>query len=355
MTISSLPVPDRMRTLKPYVCARHSCKGDRWTFLDANESPVPLLSSSTAAQINRYPDPTADVLRQQIGAFYGVSMDQVIVGNGCDELISLCVQTFARPSRAVMSIEPTYGMYRVCADTYGIAYKAITMENDCSIDLQKLQSNADTTDVLFLCTPNSPTGNILPSSVLQCAIEDFPGLVVIDEAYGEFADASGIRSNIQYVAQGAANVIVLRTFSKAFGAAGIRLGYGIADTRIIEQLQKVKMPYNVNALSQEAGEALWQQREAMEENVRFLQKERVYLQAKLEDLGCSIVESVTNFFLMQPPNVVSSDELYTTLRDKFDIVLRNFGPKPLLKNKLRVTVGTREQNDQLLSAISSIL
>ncbi|MDD5026183.1 MAG: histidinol-phosphate transaminase [Candidatus Peribacteraceae bacterium] len=352
----SLPVPARVKKLQPYVCARSTCKGDLWTFFDANESPLPLaVDAPTIDGINRYPDPTADALRKDIGDFYGVSMDQVFVGNGCDELISLCVQAFVRPSYWVVAIEPTYGMYQVCADAYGVSFKSLQMEEDFSIDIQKLKAKFERADVLFLCSPNNPTGTIFPESLLQWVIEEFSGLVVIDEAYGEFADANGTTSCIKYVKQDAKNVLVLRTFSKAFGAAGIRLGYGIADKQIIQQLMKVKMPYNVNVLTQQIGRKLWQKRNTMEANVRQLQEERIYLESKLQAIGFTIWPSVTNFFLAEPPSGIRNDWLYEALRDDFRIVLRNFGSKKLLENTLRITVGTCEENERLLSAISSLL
>jgi len=324
--------------------------------MDANESPVALDAMlNPFPDINRYPDPTADELRNTIGDFYGVSIDHVLIGNGCDELISLCVQAFVRPAYGVLSIEPTYGMYKVCADTFGASYWIVPLAANFTIDIKKLQKRFERSDLIFLCTPNNPTGNILPESLLQWVIEKFPGLVVIDEAYGEFADANGTTSCIEYVKQGAKNVLVLRTFSKAFGAAGIRLGYGIADKQIMQQLMKVKMPYNVNHLTQQIGAALWQERTKMEENVRLLQSERSYLEEKLFALGCTVFPSVTNFFLMKPPQDIQSDLLYAELRDEFGIVLRNFGSKTLVENMLRITVGTREQNDNLVSAFSSLL
>ncbi len=326
--------------------------------MDANESPVALnamQSPFSDININRYPDPTADELRNTIGDFYGVSIDHVFIGNGCDELISLCVQAFVRPAHGVLSIEPTYGMYRVCADTFGTSYWTVPLATDFSLDIQKLQKHFERSDVIFLCTPNNPTGTLIPQSVLEWVIEEFSGLIVIDEAYGEFADANRSPSSIEYVKRGTKNIIVLRTFSKAFGAAGIRLGYGIADEQIITQLMKVKMPYNVGVLTQQIGATLWQERAKMEENVRCLQSERIYLEEKINALGCTVFPSVTNFFLMKPPTDIQSDLLYTQLRDTFGIVLRNFGSKPLLQNMLRITVGTREQNDNLVSALSSLL
>ncbi|MBU0767241.1 histidinol-phosphate transaminase [Patescibacteria group bacterium] len=356
MSTTSPPVPARIEQLDPYSCARNIIKGKRWTFLDANESPMSLITSQTSMDdINRYPDPTADELRKKIGDFYGVPMDQIIISNGCDELISLCVQAFVRPSYGVLSVEPTYGMYRVCAETYGASYKAVQMEEEFSLDIQKLRTRFERTDVLFLCTPNNPTGNILPQSVLELVIDEFSGLIVIDEAYGEFADEEGISSCIEYVKKEAKNVIVLRTFSKAFGAAGIRLGYGIADRQIIEQLLKVKMPYNVNMLTQNLGLALWEKRECMKANVRFLKEERQYLEKQFMDLGFTVSQSITNFFLLKSPDEIDSNELCRALKDSFGIVVRNFGDKPLLKNTLRITVGTRQENDRLLSAISSLV
>lgn len=350
------PIPARIERLNPYICARHTCKGDEWTLLDANESPAPLsIALPTLPELNRYPDPTGDELRQAIADFYGVRTDEVIVGNGCDELIALSVLAFVRPFSWVLSIEPTYGMYKVCADTFGASFWTVPLAADFSLDIQKLRESFERTDVIFLCTPNNPTGTLLPQSVLEWVIEDFEGLVVIDEAYGEFADAEGTPSCIESVKRGAKNVLVLRTFSKAFGAAGLRLGYGIGNAQIIEQLLKVKLPYNVNVLTQKIGMALWENRSVMEENVRTLQKNRQYLMDRLKEMNCTVCPSVTNFFLMEPPSTVSCDALYSVLRDEYGLILRRFGGNALLENKLRISVGTREQNNRLLSAISSLL
>jgi histidinol-phosphate aminotransferase len=178
--------------------------------------------------------------------------------------------------------------------------------------------------------------------------------VVIDEAYGEFTDAEGIPSSVDLVRKGARNLLVLRTFSKAFGAAGIRLGYGIADEGIIDVLLKMKPPYNVNAMSQACGLKLWNERERMEKNVQTLLFERDRLMNECRNLNCKVFPTITNFFLVQLPEAVDSDAVYARLRDQYRIVLRKIKGLPQ-KNVLRISVGSKEENDLLLSSLSTLL
>lgn len=349
-----LPLPAHVASLQPYESARSLMKGDAWIFLDANESPVagteePLPLPS----INRYPDPTADALRNAIAQHYGIKQGNVLMANGSDELIDLSVRTFVRQNRSVASFKPTYGMYKVSADSNGVAYRSIDVEEGFYLDEQSLL-RIDDADILFLCNPNNPTGTVLTREKIEAIVSAFPGLVVIDEAYGEFADAEGIPSSIDLVRKGAKNLLVLRTFSKAFGGAGIRLGYGIADEGIIDVLLRMKAPYNINAMSQACGLRLWNDRERMEKNVHIMQRERQRLIAGCTKLGCTVFPTVTNFFLLQLPATANSSEIYTSLCDQYRIVVRKIRGLSQ-QNMLRISVGSPQENDLLLSSLSSLL
>lgn len=349
-----LPLSANVESLQAYESARSLLKGNKWIFMDANESPFagteePLQLSS----INRYPDPTADALRNAIAAFYKVKQDNVLITNGSDELIDLSVRTFVRKDRAVASFKPTYGMYKVSADINGVAYRSVDLDEDFQLS-EKSLLQIDDADLLFLCNPNNPTGTLLGREKVEKIVSSFRGLVVVDEAYGEFADAEGINSSVDLVKEGAKNLLVLRTFSKAFGAAGIRLGYGIGNEEIIKVLLKMKPPYNVNALSQTCGLKLWNARGQMEKSVALILQEKQRLMEGCKNLGCKIFPSVTNFFLVQLPASVDSNEVYQQLCDKYRIVLRKIKGVPQ-KNILRISVGSPKENDLLLSSLSSLL
>lgn len=354
MRILSLPLPANVKRLKPYASARSLLKGDDWIFLDANESPVaPSLSDTRFAALNRYPDPTGDALRDAIAISYGVDRENLILGNGSDELIDLVVRSFVRKGRRILSISPTYGMYRVSAQTNGAGFDAVPLAPNGGIAVRSLLSRTGSVDLLFLCSPNNPTGTAIDPVTIRKIVDGFPGLVVVDEAYGEFADAAGIPSAIALVRGGKKNVIVLRTFSKAFAAAGIRLGYGIASPEIIKTLLAMKPPYNVNRITQHIGACLWKDAGRMRRRVRTLTAERERLMKALSRLGCRAYPSVTNFFLFDLPNGRQAAEVYANLRERNGIVLRLIAWDN--RQLLRVTVGSRRENDLFLSAIASLL
>jgi histidinol-phosphate aminotransferase len=341
-------IPPHIAALEPYESARALLKGSGWTFLDANESAFAALSSQISlSALNRYPDPFADRLREAISGHYGLDRDHIIMANGSDELIDLAVRAFVRPGRSVLGADITYGMYRVSAAASGFPYRVLAVNEDHQIDERSL-GHAHDSDVLFLCCPNNPTGTVLESRAIERIVRTFPGLVVIDEAYGEFADAQGIPSSIGLVANGAPNVLVLRTFSKAFGAAGLRLGYGISSVFLIKTLQKIKPPYNVSALSQAIGLELWEKRSRMEENVERLSLEKARLMDACVELGCKVRRSPTNFFLIELASQSQRDRTYEVLRDEYRIVVRKIRG---LANVLRITVGTPKENDYLISSL----
>jgi histidinol-phosphate aminotransferase len=361
------PLPAHVASLRPYQSARSLWKGGSWIFMDANESPLPLsVALDALPPLNRYPDPTADALRDAVSAFYGLERRNLIMANGSDELIDLLVRAFVRPGRKVVSLSPSYGMYRVSAEAAGAGFVSVPLRADFSVAEDALVAALSDADLLFLCSPNNPTGTVFEPELIGRLAAVFSGLICVDEAYGEFADAQRVRSSIGQVRRGAENLIVLRTFSKAFAAAGIRLGYGAADPAVIDVLLRVKPPYNVSALSQAAGLALWKRRSVMEENVLRLIAERERLMRECERLGCAVFPSTANFFLLQPfsdsplplgegPGVRAAERIYQALLEQHRLVVRRFAGRPGLEHLLRITVGTPEQNDIFLTVLSQLL
>lgn len=351
-----LPLPANVALLRPYESARSIRKGDAWTFLDANESPfVDAVNIDVWPPMNRYPDPTADALRDSIAATYGVERGNLLMTNGSDELIDLLVRSFVRPGRKVVGLFPSYGMYRVAAESNGKLFSVVSLRSDFSVDEDVLFIALEGADLLFLCSPNNPTGTILPVPLLERVLDGFSGLVVVDEAYGEFADSAGIPSAIDLVKREAKNLIVMRTFSKAFGAAGIRLGYGIADPLVIDVLLRMKAPYNVNVLSQAAGLALWKSWDVMERNVRLLISERERVAGECRRLRCKVFPSMANFLLLQLPEGVCAQKIYDDLIERDRLVIRRFAAIPAWKNVVRVSIGSPAQNDLFLRSLPRFL
>ncbi|MBU4270771.1 MAG: histidinol-phosphate transaminase [Planctomycetes bacterium] len=348
------PLPPNVASLRPYQSARSLRKGNGWIFMDANESPLEV-AAPIAPPLNRYPDPTADALRDAVAEYYGVRRGNLMMANGSDELIDLLVRCFVRSGRKTAASTPSYGMYRIAADSAGADFVAARLRADFSVDENSLRAVLDNADLLFICSPNNPTGTVVPRELIERLSAAFSGLIVVDEAYGEFADAEGVPSSIELVRRGAENVVVLRTFSKAFAAAGIRLGYCVANERIINILLRMKPPYNVNVLTQAAGLALWRRRDAMERNVRDLIAARKVLAGGCERLGCSVFPGRANFFLLRPPKGISAQTLHESLVENYRIVVRRFPNVPEMEDLLRVSVGTPEHNELFLSSLARLL
>ena len=351
-----LPLSEAAATTRPYTSARSLLKGEGWVFLDANECPFTCpLDDLAIAGLNRYPDPTADHLRRNLARHYLVSSESVLVTHGSDELIDLCVRTFVRRTRSVLAPAPTYGMYAVAASSHGLAYRSVPLNPQLNLNMGALAREFEGADLLFLCTPNNPTGTTLSCEDVAGITRAFQGVVVVDEAYGEFADEEGIRSAIELVREESRNLIVMRTFSKAFAAAGLRLGYALASPRLISSLVKMKPPYNVSAPAQAIGLKLWRRRQQMVSNVRRLIAERHRVAQRCEELGCGVHSSAANFFLTQLPCGYSAGRVYARLRDEFQIVVRHFDGISRLQDMLRISIGTPEENDRLLSALQRLL
>lgn len=342
-------------SLPPYASARALAKGEGWTFLDANESPEPpIYETGTIPALNRYPDPTADALREAIGERYGLSSAQVLCACGIDEIIELAIGTFSKPDDVIASAGPTYPLYRYRTLVQRRRYAEIPLTAEWQLPCDVLSCIPIDTTILFLCTPNNPTGTMLDFARITAITDAFPGLIIVDEAYGEFADIKGTPSAMQLVRQGAANILVCRTFSKAYRAAGLRLGYALGSAALISQLLKTKLPYNLNTLSQTIGVQIWSDREGMESNVKMLAARSVALAEACRKLGCTVPMSITNFFLLQLPVGMDGAQFYERLRREERILVRPFGTING-RESLRVTTGTPDENLRFLSVLTSFL
>ena len=330
-------------SLAPYSCARNEFTGEASVFLDANENPY-------NQPYNRYPDPLQVQLKEKIAHLKGVRPTQMMLGVGSDEPIDLIFRIFCEPAQDnVVAINPTYGMYGVCADINNVAYKQVNLNADYSLDGEKVLKACDKhTKVIFLCSPNNPTGNSLKRAEIEKIVTGFNGIVVIDEAYIDFSkEPSWLSSLDQYP-----NLIVLQTFSKAWGMAALRCGMAFASEEIIAFFNKVKYPYNVNLLTQEAVYKQVENAEQKNEWVKALLLERTKLIEALENL--SVVKNIyptdANFVLVQ---VTDANGIYKQLVEK-GIIVRNRNNVTLCEGCLRITVGTPSENKQLLTALQQL-
>ena len=291
-------VRPNIRTLKPYSTARDEFSGGEiTTWLDANENPYDN-------GVNRYPDPHQKLLKQKIAALKGVREEQVFIGNGSDEAIDLCYRIFCRPGvDNAVSIAPTYGMYRVAAQTNGVELREVPLGADFSLPVEALLAAADgRTKLLWLCSPNNPTGNAFPDRKIEELLRRFDGVVVLDEAYIDFAEGQGFLPRIDEFP----NLIVLQTLSKAWGMAGLRLGLAFASERIAALFGQVKYPYNINTLTQQtAAECL---RRDIAAQIAQIREERGRLAAALAGCGCieRVYPSQANFLLVKTATVRGS-------------------------------------------------
>lgn len=326
--------------LRPYSSARSEFKGQASVFLDANENPFDN-------GLNRYPDPLQWSLKQQIAIWKDVLPEQIFLGNGSDEAIDLLVRMFCNPGLdRIITLPPTYGMYEVSADIAGVEVLHIPLSRDFQPDVDAILHAADEhTKLLFLCSPNNPTGNVFDRDKTMALIRHFPGIVVVDEAYSDFSRQESLLSSINLYE----NLVVLQTFSKAWGLAGIRLGMAFAQAPVIEWFNKVKPPYNINILTQQAAMDALQQPEIREEQLRTLLRERDHLIHALSRMPITeqIFPTAANFVLVR---VGDPDGLYRYLVNK-GIIVRNRSTVILCEGCLRITIGTPNENSQLIQSL----
>ncbi|GHT53106.1 histidinol-phosphate aminotransferase [Bacteroidia bacterium] len=337
-------VRENIAALKPYACARHEFQGAASAFLDANENPY-------NSPLNRYPDPLQIALKQAIAAIKHVRPEQMMVGNGSDEPIDLVYRIFCEPHvDNVVAMSPTYGMYEVAADINAVEYRKVLLNADFSLDADRLLAATDKhTKVIWLCSPNNPSGNLLNHNAIEKILTQFQGIVVIDEAYGDFStEPSWLGALANYP-----NLIVLHTFSKAWGLASLRCGLAFASEAVIAYFNKVKYPYNVSNLTQIA--VLDQLRNGEKSKnawVKTILEERTKLIEALKTVPAvkEIYPSDANFLLVK---VTDATCIYDELVKK-GIIVRNRSSLALCHNCIRITVGTPAENAGLLTVLRTL-
>lgn len=330
-----------IKSLAPYSSARNEYNGhEARVFLDANESPY-------NNPYNRYPDPLQTEVKKELARIKGVPADCIFLGNGSDEAIDLAYRCFTRPGTDnVVAIEPTYGMYKVCADINDVEYRPVMLDDDFKLNADKLLSACDSrTKLIWICSPNNPTGNSLEYDEINKVLNAFQGIVIIDEAYSDFSRNKTFRNKLSEHP----NLIVLNTMSKAWGCAAIRLGMAFASKAIIEVFNKVKYPYNINLLTQEKALEFLKDPYETDRQVRIILTERTRMidAFRLLPICEKVFPTDANFFLAR---MNDAQAIYDYLVDK-GIIVRNRTRITLCQNCLRITIGTKTENNELLSAL----
>jgi len=344
--IASLLRP-HLRQLQPYTSARDEYSGSEGVFLDANENP---FGSSTSQDFNRYPDPYQSALKEEIANIKGASPAQIFLGNGSDEAIDLLFRAFCNPGQDnVILLPPTYGMYGVSAAINGVEVRNVPLTPDFQLQPEKILAAADAySKILFICSPNNPSGNAVKREDILFLIENFPGIVVVDEAYIDFSEAASL---IRVLDQHP-NLLVMQTLSKAWGLASLRLGMAFASPELIRVLNQIKPPYNISGLTQETVLSALQNKGKVDEFIQLILEEREFLRRELEKLPyiLQVHPSDANFLLVQfaHPNKVYEDLV------KEKIIVRNRSSVLHCAGCLRITVGTRAESIALLQALEKV-
>lgn len=342
MEVKNLIRPNIL-ALAPYSCARDEFKGEASVYLDANESPY---NNGT----NRYPDPMQSEVKALLAPIKKVRPSQIFLGNGSDEAIDLVYRIFCRPGiDNVVAPAPTYGMYQVCADINDIEYRAIPLKADFQLDMEAMRAAIDAnTKAIWLCSPNNPTGNVFAKDDLLWFLDNANAMVIVDEAYIDFSDKGTMVEMLDKYP----NLIVLQTFSKAWGQAAIRLGIALASEEVISFFNNVKYPYNVNILTQQHALTVLNEVTKKERNVTEVLAQRDILRTLLSSLSCveEIYPSDANFLLCR---VTDANAIYKYLQEK-GIIVRNRHRVVLCHNCLRITVGTPAENAEIYNALQAV-
>lgn len=345
--ITSL-IRSSLKNFQPYQSARSLYQ--KGVFMDANENSLgSVINTPLDGEINRYPDPYSLDLRRAIGKFLGMPERNIFVGNGSDEAIDLLIRLFVEPAEEIIVVEPTYGMYKVAAQIAGVAVKSCLLDQDFQLDVPGLLASiSPKTKMLFCCSPNNPTGSLIRRQDIGKICRNFSGIVVVDEAYIEFASRPSLANKVLRLE----NLVVLRTFSKAWGLAGIRVGYAAADEKVIEYLNKIKPPYNLNRISGKLAIQALRQYPKMMKFRKIILRERQKLAGNLAGLNFEVFPSEANFLLVRYPR---ASMLAKKLAAEYGIIVRDFADKLMLQNCIRISVGTPEQNKLLIRSLSEII
>lgn len=327
--------------LKPYSSARNEYSGKQAkVFLDANENPY-------NNPFNRYPDPLQVEVKRRLAEIKGVRTEQIFLGNGSDEAIDLPYRCFTRPGKDnVVAIEPTYGMYKVCADINDVEYRPVLLDDKFQIKAEALLQRCDAnTKLIWICSPNNPTGNSIDRSEIIKTINGFEGIVIVDEAYSDFSSETPLRLELDKYP----NLIVLNTMSKAWGSAAIRLGMAFAQKDIIDIFNKVKYPYNVNLLTQKQALEMLKEPYEVDKWVKtlLLERGRMIEAFKMLPICEKVFPTSSNFFLAR---MTDAQAVYDYLVDR-GIIVRNRTNVSLCANCLRITIGSKSENNELLAAL----
>jgi histidinol-phosphate aminotransferase len=331
--------------LKPYSSARDDFKGNKnnMIFLDANENPF-------ENGVNRYPDPQQKDLKMVLAKQRGVQIENILLGNGSDEVLDLIYRAFCEPAQDnIITLPPTYGMYKVLAETNNIKNKEVLLKNDFQPDVKEILKIANQhTKLLFLCSPNNPTGNSFKDDKIESILNNFNGLVVIDEAYIDFSNQESCLSKLDKYP----NLIITQTLSKAYGLAGVRLGICYASKDIITVLNKIKPPYNVNELTQKRAVKRLLQPETIRKEISTILAEKKKLIKTLLEVNfvSKVYPSDANFIMVEVDNAdIRCKELIVK-----GFVIRNRSTQPLCNNCIRITIGTPEENNKLIAILKEI-
>ncbi|MBC7614876.1 MAG: histidinol-phosphate transaminase [Pedobacter sp.] len=338
---------ENIKTLKPYSTARDEFKGQASVFLDANENS---FGSPLPANYNRYPDPLQLDLKDAICKIKGVPIENTFLGNGSDEAIDLLFRAFCNPGKDnVIILPPTYGMYEVSANINDIEIKKVNLLPNFQLDLERIAEAIDVnTKLIFICSPNNPTGNSIHRVAIETILANFKGLVVIDEAYINFAkQKTFIQELTEY-----ANLVVLQTFSKAWGLAALRLGMAFSSVPVIDILNKIKPPYNINQATQDLALAALFNVQQVNEWIKTTVTERDRLSLAFEKITFvkKVYPSDANFILIE---VTDALKIYNLLVDN-GIIVRDRSKVTLCEGCLRITIGTEEENNQLLTILTQL-
>ena len=334
-----------IKALTPYSSARDEFKGEADIFLDANENS--LGSAIKTHSLNRYPDPLQLKVKAKIGKMKGVNSKNIFLGNGSDEAIDILIRAFCNPGKDnIIILPPTYGMYEVAARINDVGIKSVNLTRDFKLDVKGIEKTINkNTKLIFVCSPNNPTGTIIDKKDIEKLLQSFNGIVVVDEAYIDFADSQSMLSGINKYP----NLVILQTFSKAWGMAGLRVGMAFASVDVINIMNKIKAPYNVGELAQGFIMEALEKKADVIKMVKTLKQERSKLEKALSKFNFvrTILPSQANFLLVKTS---FADKLYNFLIAN-NVVVRNRSTQTLCEGGLRFTIGTPAENKKLLSLL----
>ncbi|MCH5718802.1 histidinol-phosphate transaminase [Niabella hibiscisoli] len=346
-------IRDNIKNLAPYTTARHEFTGEASVMLDANEnalgSPVTLDIGSLHESLNRYPDPLQIGFKKRIGEIKGVPVENIFAGNGSDEAIDVLMRIFCEPGvDNIITLPPTYGMYGVCAAINNIKVKEVPLNSEYQMDIQAIADAIDDfTKIIFICSPNNPTGNSITRQDIEIILNNFDGIVVIDEAYINYARQKTFAQQLMDYP----NLVVMQTLSKAWGLAALRLGLAFGSKEIINLMNNVKYPYNINEATQQLALQALTNVEQVNQWTKTTIEQRSWLETELTKIPLTekIFPSDANFLLVK---ITDAQHVFTYLQSK-GIIVRNRNTTKGCEGCLRITVGTATENQALIEALKN--